>query len=100
MLHFIKKDDKIYLVIFMWEGENIIGENIKRLRRQNGLKQETLAGKLNIKRQTLSAYERGVTLPDIYVLRHIADLFSITLDEISRKYEKTTSENQKHTGHS
>lgn len=64
-------------------GKNTIGENIRRLRRQQDLKQDVLAVKLNIRRQTLSAYERGVTVPDIYVLIRVADYFGISLDELT-----------------
>lgn len=64
-------------------NRNTIGENIRRLRRQQDLKQDVLAFKLHIKRQTLSAYERGITVPDIYVLIRVADYFGITLDELT-----------------
>lgn len=63
--------------------ENKVGKNIRRLRRQKELKQSALAMDLNIRRQTISAYERGVTLPDIYTLIRIADYFQVTLDELS-----------------
>lgn len=63
--------------------ENLIGENIRALRTGLDMKQDTLASELNIKRQSLSAYERGITLPDIYVLMRIADYFGITLDELT-----------------
>lgn len=67
--------------------KNVIGENIKRLRRQQELKQAVLASKLNIGRQTLSAYERGVTLPDVLALIKIADYFEVTLDELVGRSE-------------
>ena len=63
--------------------KNVIGENIKRLRKQQEIKQAVLASKLNIGRQTLSAYERGVTLPDILALIEIADYFGVSLDELT-----------------
>lgn len=63
--------------------ENVIGKNIKRLRRQQEIKQTVLASELNIGRQTLSAYERGVTLPDILSLIRIADYFEVSLDELT-----------------
>ncbi len=63
--------------------ENVIGKNIKRLRRQQEIKQTVLASELNIGRQTLSAYERGVTLPDILSLIRIADYFGVSLDELT-----------------
>lgn len=67
--------------------KNVIGENIKRLRKQKEIKQAVLASKLNIGRQTLSAYERGVTLPDILALIEIADYFGVSLDELTGRSE-------------
>ena len=67
----------------MKKEENAVGENIRRLRMRNQLKQADLAQKLNISRQSLSAYERGITLPDIYLLIEIADFFRISLDELT-----------------
>ena len=89
----MKKHDKIniYCVFFktgsillaMKKEENAVGENIRRLRMRNQLKQADLAQKLNISRQSLSAYERGITLPDIYLLIEIDDFFRISLDELT-----------------
>ena len=67
--------------------KNVIGENIKRLRKQQEIKQAVLASKLNIGRQTLSAYERGVTLPDVHALIEIADYFGVSLDELTGRSE-------------
>jgi transcriptional regulator with XRE-family HTH domain len=67
----------------MKKTENTVAENIRRLRLKNQLKQADLAKKLNISRQSLSAYERGITLPDIYLLIEIAELFKISLDELA-----------------
>ena len=63
--------------------DNIIGKNIRSLRRQKEMKQNTLALELHIGRQSISAYERGVTLPDIYLLMQIADYFDVSLDELA-----------------
>lgn len=67
--------------------KNVIGENIKRLRKQQEIKQAVLASKLNIGRQKLSAYERGVTLPDVLALIEIADYFGVSLDELTGRSE-------------
>ena len=67
--------------------KNVIGENIKRLRKQQEIKQAVLASKLNIGRQTLSAYARGVTLPDVLALIEIADYFGVSLDELTGRSE-------------
>lgn len=65
------------------KNTNTIGENIRNLRVQKEMKQTTLALELHIGRQSVSAYERGVTLPDIYLLIRIADFFDVTLDELT-----------------
>ena len=63
--------------------ENRIGQNIRNLRREREVKQITLALELQIGRQSVSAYERGITLPDIYLLIRIADYFDVSLDELT-----------------
>ncbi len=44
------------------------GENIKRLRSEQNLTQEALAGFLGVSFQTISKWERGETYPDITML--------------------------------
>lgn len=61
---------------------NKIGSNIRALRKKNYLPQEQLAETLNMTRQTLSNYELGKRIPDIYELIRIADLFHVSLDEM------------------
>lgn len=61
---------------------NKIGCKIRSLRKLNYLTQEQMAEKLNMTRQTLSNYELGKRIPDIFELIRIADLFQISLDEI------------------
>ncbi len=68
-------------------NENLVGENIRKLRRQMNMNQDTLAASLNLLRQTISAYERGVTLPDLYILIAMADLFEVTVDELLGRSE-------------
>lgn len=67
--------------------ENIIGQNIRKLRKQQKVKQAVLASALGIGRQTISAYECGVTLPDIFLLIKIADYFGVSLDELTGRKE-------------
>ncbi|MDU7890163.1 MAG: helix-turn-helix transcriptional regulator [Finegoldia magna] len=42
----------------------MLNENIKSLRKSNGLSQEELANKMHIVRQTVSKWERGLSVPD------------------------------------
>ena len=58
----------------------IIAENIVQLRRENGLTQVELAEKLNYSDKAVSKWERGESLPDISVLKQIADMFNVTVD--------------------
>ena len=58
----------------------IIAKNIQKLRQEKGMTQLELAEKLNYSDTTVSKWERGDSLPDIVVLKTIADLFQVTLD--------------------
>lgn len=58
------------------------GENIKKLRKEKGLTQETLANFLGVSFQTISKWERGETYPDITTLPVIASFFNITIDDL------------------
>lgn len=58
----------------------ILGNNIMRLRKEAGMTQEQLANALGISYQAVSKWENGVSCPDISTLPLIADLFSISID--------------------
>ena len=42
----------------------MLSENIKTIRKSKGLSQEEFAVKLNVVRQTVSKWERGLSVPD------------------------------------
>ena len=58
----------------------IIAKNIQKLRQEKGMTQLELAEKLNYSDKSISKWERGESLPDIVVLKAVADLFEVTLD--------------------
>ena len=60
--------------------KGIIAKNIIDLRRQNGMTQAELAERLNYSDKAVSKWERGESVPDIAVLKSIADIFSVTVD--------------------
>lgn len=63
--------------------ENIsLGERIAQLRKQHNLTQEALADRLGITAQAVSKWETGITSPDISLLAQLADIFSITTDDL------------------
>ena len=60
--------------------KQITAKNITDLRRASGMTQLELAEKLNYSDKAVSKWERGESLPDVAVLKQIADLFSVTMD--------------------
>lgn len=58
------------------------GENLKRLRKDKDLTQETLAEFLGVSFQTISKWERGETYPDITMLPVLASFFNVTTDDL------------------
>ena len=68
---------------------NTLNENIVRLRKQAGMTQEELGRRVMVSTQAVSRWERGGS-PDIALLPAIAQVFSVTLDELfGRESEKT-----------
>lgn len=62
---------------------NTVGKNIKAFRIKCNMTQDELARKMCMTRQTLSNYEIGKRIPDIYSLCSMADAFGISIDEIA-----------------
>ncbi len=52
----------------------MLKENIKSIRKSRGLSQEELAIKLNVVRQTVSKWERGLSVPDSEMLISISEV--------------------------
>lgn len=60
----------------------LIGENIKRLRREKNITQEALAEILDVSCAAVSKWERGDTYPDITLIFPLADYFGVSVDEL------------------
>ena len=58
----------------------IIAKNISTLRKERQMTQFELAEVLNYSDKAVSKWERGESVPDIIVLKQIADIFSVTVD--------------------
>ena len=58
------------------------GLRIQKLRRQSGMNQEQLAGKVNISTSTLGKIERGIQSPSIDLMVELSSLFGVSLDYI------------------
>ena len=59
-----------------------IGENIRKMRTEQGITQEQLAEALEISPQAVSRWENEATYPDITLLPIIAGYFNVTVDEL------------------
>lgn len=64
----------------MRDLKEIIAENIVELRKENEMTQAQLAEKLNYSDKAVSKWERGESLPDIAVLKSVADIFEVSVD--------------------
>lgn len=64
---------------------SVAGLNLKYLRKLRGWTQEEFAGKLNIKRSLVGAYEEERADPRLDVLEIVADIFKLSLDELLLK---------------
>ncbi len=71
----------------MQELKNTIAKNIAFLRQYNNLTQVELAEKLSYSDKAVSKWERGESIPDIAVLKKIADLFSVTVDYLLNEHD-------------
>ena len=63
----------------------IIAANLSELRKKSGMTQLELAEQLNYSDKAVSKWERGESLPDITVIKTIADLFGVTVDYLITK---------------
>ena len=68
------------------------GRYISRLRKNADMTQSELADKLFLTRQAISRYELGESFPDVSILINIADIFSVSLDELINSGEPTRAE--------
>ncbi|MCM3791513.1 helix-turn-helix domain-containing protein [Domibacillus indicus] len=61
----------------------MIGMNIRILRKKHKMSQEILAERVSVSRQTVAKWENEEALPDINKCRMLADIFQVTLDQLS-----------------
>ena len=93
--------------------QNPLSKNLRALREKSGYTQQQLAAVLNIDRSTYSYYESGKTSPDINALITLANIFSVSMDELigqttpetpmvydsGRKYRSPTKKKSENSSH-
>ena len=57
-------------------------ENLKALRKDRGPSQEELAVRLNVVRQTISKWEKGLSVPDAAMLIRLAEVLDTTVSRL------------------
>ena len=64
------------------ELNNTIAKNLTHYRKEAGLTQAELAEKINYSDKSVSKWESGNGVPDVYTLVQIAELFGVTLNDL------------------
>ena len=60
----------------------MFNENLRELRKSKGFTQEELATKINVVRQTVSKWEKGLSVPDADSLQKIADVLDVEVSQL------------------
>ena len=60
----------------------MLQDNIRNLRKNRGLTQEELAIRLNVVRQTVSKWEKGLSVPDAEMLQKLADVLEVSVSQL------------------
>ena len=61
---------------------NTLGRKIAELRRGKNITQDEMAEKLNVTPQAVSKWENDISCPDIMLLPKIAEMLSVSVDEL------------------
>ena len=56
--------------------------NLRTLRKAKGISQRKMAEMLGLNQSTYSHYEKGIREPRIAMLRKMADVLGVTIDEL------------------
>ena len=64
----------------------MLHETLKALRKKKGYSQEEAASRLSVVRQTVSKWEKGLSVPDADMLTRLADLYEVTVSELLARH--------------
>lgn len=70
-------------------------DRLKAKRIEEGLTQDELAEKLNVTRQTISKYELGINVPDVFTLKEMAKILNTTVSYLLDEEPKIKNEEDK-----
>lgn len=72
----------------------MLAENLKKIRKDKGYTQEILAEKLNVVRQTVSKWEKGLSLSDVDMLSKIANVLETDVNILLDGQITTTDQSE------
>ena len=72
----------------MDELKNIVASNLIELRVASGMTQSQLAEKINYSDKSVSKWERAEAIPDVAVLKNIAEVFGVTVDYLITTHDR------------
>lgn len=72
----------------------MFAENLKKIRKDKGYTQEILAEKLNVVRQTVSKWEKGLSLPDVDMLSKLANVLETDVNILLDGQITTTDQSE------
>ncbi len=61
----------------------MLGENIRTIRKEQGLSQEELAERIHVVRQTVSKWEKGLSVPDAELLEALSEALETPVSVLS-----------------
>ncbi|THG38987.1 helix-turn-helix transcriptional regulator [Adlercreutzia caecimuris] len=60
----------------------MLGENLRRMRERRGITQEELAERVHVVRQTVSKWEKGLSVPDADLLMAVAETLQVSVSDL------------------
>ncbi len=72
-----------------------IAQNLSYYRLLNGFTQAEIAECINYSNKSISKWEQGGGVPDIYVLMSLSDIYGITVSELIGQTERSKKTNEK-----
>lgn len=73
-----------------------IGTTLQKIRQARDLTQQEVATQMYVTRQTISRWEQGKTMPNIYALKDLAQLYNVSLDQLVAMHPSNSKEEAGH----
>ncbi len=70
-------------------------EKLIMYRKKANMTQESLAERCNVTRQAVAKWEKGDSLPDVYLIARLAGMFGVTVEDLIWSKDTATMENKK-----